>query len=174
MAAPADSSTELIDFFHAAEQLKAATDAAYGENDARGRAQYEKYRHLLRHEPSGVERVIRGLRYLCGKHPRRQRIRQVLGYFRRNRHRMGYAEAAQRGLPIGSGVMEAACKTLATERLKRSGMRWREAGGQAILTLRGWAQSDRFSAAWSLLSKTYRTEVSVPDDIIESEHGRAA
>ena len=57
---------------------------------------------------------------------------------------MGYAEAAQRGLPIGSGVMEAACKTLATERLKRSGMRWREAGGQAILTLRGWAQSDRF------------------------------
>ena len=43
LAAPADSSTELIDFFHAAEQLKAATDAAYGENDAR-RAQYEKYR----------------------------------------------------------------------------------------------------------------------------------
>ena len=168
LAAQADSSTELIDFFHAAEQLKAATDAAYGENDARGRAQYEKYRHLLRHEPGGVERVIRGLRYLRGKHPRRQRIRQVLGYFRRNRHRMGYAEAAQRGLPIGSGVMEAACKTLATERLKRSGMRWREAGGQAILTLRGWAQSDRFSAAWSLLSKTYRTEVSVPDDIIES------
>ena len=174
LAAQADSSTELIDFFHAAEQLKAATDAAYGENDARGRAQYEKYRHLLRHEPGGVERVIRGLRYLRGKHPRRQRIRQVLGYFRRNRHRMGYAEAAQRGLPIGSGVMEAACKTLATERLKRSGMRWREAGGQAILTLRGWAQSDRFTAAWSLLSKTYRTEVSVPDDIIESEHGRAA
>ena len=49
-----------------------------------------------------VERVIRGLRYLCGKHPRRKRIRQVLGYLRRNRHRMGYAEAAQRGLPIGS------------------------------------------------------------------------
>ena len=174
LAPQADSSTELVDFFHAAEQLKAATDAAYGENDLRGRAQYEKYRHLLRHEPSGVERVIRGLRYLCGKHPRRKRIRQVLGYLRRNRHRMGYAEAAQRGLPIGSGVMEAACKTLATERLKRSGMRWREAGGQAILTLRGWAQSDRFTAAWSLLSKTYRTEVSVPDDGIESAYGRAA
>ena len=59
----------------------------------------------------------------------------MLGYFRRNRQRMDYAEAAQRGLPIGSGVVEAACKTLVTERLKRSGMRWREAGGQAILTL---------------------------------------
>ena len=87
---------------------------------------------------------------------------------------MGYAEAAQRGLPIGSGVVEAACRTLATERLKRSGMRWREAGGQAILTLRGWAQSDRFAAAWSLLSMTYRTDVSVPHDDIEAAHGRAA
>ena len=59
---------------------------------------------------------------------------------------MDYAEAAQRGLPIGSGVVEAACKTLVTERLKRSGMRWREAGGQAILTLRGWASE------WPFLS----------------------
>ena len=107
----AASSEELVDFFHAAEQLQAATDAAYGEN-ARGRAQYEKQRHVLRHEHGGVERVIRALRYLRGKHPRRKR--------------MDYAGAAQRGLPIGSGVMEAACKTLVTEPLKRSGMRWRE------------------------------------------------
>ena len=67
-----------------------------------------------------------------------------------------------------------ACKTLVTERMKRSGMRWREAGGQAILTLRGWVQSDRFDAAWSLLSGTYRTEVLVPDNEIELAHGRAA
>ena len=174
LAPQAASSTDLVDFFHAAEQLKAATDAAYGENDLWGRTQYEKYRHRLRHEPGGVERVIRGLRYLRGKHPRRKRIREVLGYFCRNRKRMDYAGAAQRGLPIGSGVVEAACKTLATERLKRSGMRWREAGGQAILTLRGWAQSGRFSAAWWLLSQTYRTEVSIPDDDIGSAHGRAA
>ena len=173
LAPQAEGSDELVDFFHAAEQLKAATDAAYGENDLWGRTQYEKYRHRLRHEPGGVERVIRGLRYLRGKHPRRKRIKEVLGYFCRNRNRMDYAGAAQRGLPIGSGVVEAACKTLVTERLKRSGMRWREAGGQAILTLRGWAQSDRFGAAWSLLSQTYRTEVSVPDDV-ESAHGRAA
>ena len=62
LAPQAESSAELVDFFHAAEQLKAATDAAYGENNTRGRAQYEKYRHVLRHEIGGVERVIRGLR----------------------------------------------------------------------------------------------------------------
>ena len=77
-------------------------------------------------------------------------------------------------MPPGAGKMEAACKTLVTERMKRSGMRWREAGGQAILTLRGWVQSDRFDAAWSLLSGTYRTEVLVPDNEIELAHGRAA
>ena len=65
----------------------------------------------------------------------------------------------------GAGQPAFLPRSLATERLKRSGMRWREAGGQAILTLRGWAQSDRFSAAWSLLSKTYWKEVSVPDDV---------
>ena len=118
--------------------------------------------------------MIRGLRYLHRKHPRRERIREVLGYFRRNRARMGYAEAAQKGLPIGSGGVEAACKTLVTERMKRSGMRWREVGGQAVLTLRGWAQSGRFAAAWSLLSQTYRTEITAFDSPVEFAHGRAA
>ena len=173
LAPQAQSSERLVDFFHAAGQLRKATEAAYGENDAWGRMQYEKHLHVLRHDHGGVERVIRALRYLRDKHRRRKRLKEVLGYFRRNRHRMDYAGAAARGLPIGSGVVEAACKTLVTERMKRSGMRWREAGGQAILTLRGWAQSDRFPAAWSLLSATYRGEVSLPDDV-EVIHGQAA
>ena len=173
LAPQAQCSERLVDFFHAAGQLRDATEAAYGENDAWGRMQYEKHRHVLRHDHGGVERVIRALRYLRDKHPQRKRLKEVLGYFRRNRHRMNYARAAERGLPIGSGVVEAACKTLVTERMKRSGMRWREAGGQAILTLRGWTQSDRFAAAWSLLSATYRGEVSLPDDV-EVLRGQAA
>ena len=91
LAPQAASSVTLVDFFHAAEQLRAAVDAAYGENDPRGRSQYEKHLHVLRHDHDGVERVIRALRYLRDKHPRRKRIGQVLGYFRRNRKRMDYA-----------------------------------------------------------------------------------
>ena len=173
LAPQAADSTELVDFFHAAEQLKAALDSAYGETNGKGRRQYEKYRQVLRDEHGGVERVIRGLRYLRGKHPRRRQIRAVLGYFRRHRQRMDYAGAAKRGYPIGSGVVEAACKTLVTERLKRSGMRWREAGGQAILTLRGWVQSGLFETAWTLLAATYRDEVTDCDEV-ESAYGRAA
>ena len=79
---------------------------------------------------------------------------------------MGYAEAKEQGLPIGSGVVEATCKTLVTERLKRSGIPWSERGGQAILTLRALLQSNRFDSGWSLLLQTYRAEVSAPDNVV--------
>ena len=121
---------ELIDFYHAVEHLKDAFDTAHGTDSPKAAAQFKKYRHLLRHEPDGVNTVIRALVYLRSKSPGNERIAQVLGYFRGNRHRMGYADAKARGLPIGSGVVEAACKTLVTERLKRSGM------DSKVLTLR--------------------------------------
>ena len=97
---------ELIDFYHAAEQLKGAFDAAHGADSPTAAAQFKKYRHRLRHEPDGVNRVIRALVYLRSKSPGNERIVQVLGYFRGNRHRMGYADAKAQGLPIGSGVVE--------------------------------------------------------------------
>ena len=77
-------------------------------------------------------------------------------------------------LPIGSGVIEAACKTLATQRMKRSGMRWRHDGGQAILTLRALMQSHRFDHAWNLLSETYRAEVTLPANVVALPRKRAA
>ena len=164
----------VVDFYHAAEQLKSALDARYGENDARGRAQFHKLRHILLDDPDGVEKVIRALDYQRKRFPRRTRIGEVLRYFRRNRHRMRYAETQARHLPIGSGVVEAACKTLVTQRLKRSGMRWRHAGGQAVLTLRALIQSSRFDQAWALLAETYRHEVVVPENVVAFPCNRAA
>ena len=94
---------ELIDFYHAAEQLKCGFDAAYGADSPTAAARFEKYRHLLHHQPDGADRTIRALVYLRSKHPNRERIAQVLGYFRTNRHRMRYADA--KGLPVGSVVV---------------------------------------------------------------------
>ncbi len=172
--ARAPDATAVVDFYHAAEQLKCGLDACYGENDARGRAQCHKLRQLLLDAPDGVERVIRALAYQRQRFARRQRIGEVLRYFRRHRHRMRYAETRARHRPIGSGVVEAACKTLVTQRLKRSGRRWRPAGGQAILTLRSLLQSARFERAWALLSNTYRQEVTVPDNVVAFPSNRAA
>lgn len=157
---------EIIDFYHACDHLKRAFDAAYGENSSRSKAQFEKYRHLLRDEEQGVEKVIRALCHLRGAHPRKKKLSTELAYFRRYRHRMRYAKARAQNLPIGSGVVEAACKTLATERMKRSGMRWRHAGGQAILTLRALHQSARFERGWKLLSGTYKRTVVIPENVV--------
>ena len=114
----------------------------------------------------GVEKVIRALCHLRDTHPRKRKLSTELAYFRRHRHRMRYAQAQAQNLPIGSGVVEAACKTLATQRMKRSGMRWRQAGGQAILTLRALHQSERFARAWKLLSRTYQRTVEIPENVV--------
>ena len=105
------------------------------------------------------------------RYPRRQAIHKALAYFREHRHRMRYGVLRAQNLPIGSGVVEAACKTLVSQRLKRAGMRWRTAGGQAILTLRALCQSDRFDRAWQLLGETYKRSVTLPRKVIAlSQH----
>jgi len=157
---------KVADFYHAAEHLRLALSEAYGETNPKGLAQFEKLRHVLLEDLDGADKVIRALRYLRDRHPRRSRIQPELTYFRRNRERMNYAEMKAANLPIGSGVVEAACKTLVTQRLKRSGMRWGTDGGQAILTLRSLLQSDRFHHAWALLVATYRARVTVPENLL--------
>ncbi|HWQ94347.1 MAG TPA: hypothetical protein VN418_02460 [Gammaproteobacteria bacterium] len=149
------NATAVVDFYHAADHLKEALDNAYGENTPQAKAQFDKLRRRLLDESDGVEAVIRSLRHLRQKHPGRKVIARELAYFRQYRHRMRYADWKAQQLPIGSGVVEAACKTLVTQRLKGSGMRWSHRGGQAILTFRALLQSERFERAWSKLASTY-------------------
>jgi hypothetical protein len=65
-----------------------------------------------------------------------QACRKDTNYLRTRTKHMQYSEFRRLGLPIGSGVTEAACKTVFTQRLKLSGMRWSRAGAQTILNLR--------------------------------------
>ena len=157
---------EVIDFYHAAGHLDTALAVAYGDTHPKRSAQFKKLRHVLVEDDKGVEKVIRSLVHLRDTYPRRKKIARELKYFRRNRHRMRYAVLKKQGLPIGSGVTEAACKTLATQRLKRSGMRWGEQGGQAILSFRALVQSNRFERAWTLLAHTYKAEVTALDNVV--------
>ena len=151
---------EILDFYHAVEHLDGALGSVYGEGTIDARTRFAALRFVLQEAVDGAEKVIRALTYLHKRHPKNARVTKELAYFRNNRHRMRYHEFAAEGLPIGSGVVEAACKTLVTQRLKQSGMRWDEAGGQAILTVRGWTQSgDRFDRAWAMLAATYQAEV---------------
>ena len=160
---PPQPSVEIIDFCHACDHLKKGCDAAWGESTPRSKAEFERLKVLLKEENDGAERVIRVLKYHRGRARgrKRERLEIQLTYFRNQRHRMYYAEYVRNGLPIGSGVMEAACKTLVTQRLKQSGMAWTQAGGQPILTLRSLIQSDRWQPAWELLRADFCKSVTV-------------
>ena len=79
---------------------------------------------------------------------------------------MKYADLAKNNLPIGSGVTEASCKTLVTQRMKCSGMRWDIAGGQGVLTARSLIQSERFDEGWNLLSASCKETVELPKDVV--------
>jgi hypothetical protein len=157
---------DLIDFFHSTEHLHVALAAAYGDGTRETRFRFEELKEILRDDEGGVDRVIAALRYLRDKHPKRELLERELKFFRRNRKRMRYWEFVEKGLPIGSGVVEAACKTLVAQRMKQSGMRWAHEGGQAILTARGWSQSGRFDEAWALLAATFQVQVTILDNVV--------
>ena len=156
-------SVEIVDFYHACEHLKEGCDAAWGESTPRGKAEFERLKTLLEETDDGAERVIRVFEHHWGRARgrKRERLRVQLTYFRNQRHRMHYAEYASDGLPIASGVMEASCKTLVTQRLKQSGMAWTRTGGQSVLTLRSLIQSNRWQPAWQLLCADFRKTVTV-------------
>ena len=138
--------TEVIDFWHACEHLRTASDHAVVSD------WFERYREVLRHDPCGVDKVIRALRHLRDSaKPDRAEIERELAFFRKHRQRMRYHALKAEGVAIGSGVVEAANKTLVTQRMKRSGMRWRIASGQAVLTFRALIKSARFERAWKAI-----------------------
>jgi hypothetical protein len=153
----------IVDFFHAAEHLKRACDAIWGKASIKGKAEFERLRILLKEHADGVGKIIRSLRYRVGRttKQKKQRIQTELTYFRNQRHRMHYADYLQRNLPIASGVVEAACKTLVTQRMKCSGMAWSHPGGQAILTLRSLVQSCRWHSAWNFIKQGFQKSVTI-------------
>ncbi len=150
-----------VDLFHVLERVKRALDAYHGESTPESKANFEECRLWLREYADGPQRVLRALRYRRGRccGAKRKSIDREVRYIEKRIDLMNYKQLREEGLPIGSGMVEAACKTLATERLKRSGMSWREPGVQAILTLRSLLQSKRWENAWHLLAEEYRTPI---------------
>ena len=96
--------------------------------------------HKLLKKPNGIRRVLNSAAALRSrfdlKGKKKTEFCKAYNYLRARTKFMRYAAYKRVGIPCGSGVTEAACKTIYTQRLKLSGMRWKKAGAQTILNLR--------------------------------------
>jgi hypothetical protein len=156
LPAPLEPPIEIVDYYHACDHLKKGCDAAWGESTPESQQYFDRLKNRLKETDHGAKLIIRALRFQSStaKGNRHKRLEAELTYFRNQQHRMHYP--IRLNLPIASGVMEASCKTLVTQRMKRSGMAWAKNGGQAVLTLRSIIQSNRWKSAWKLLAADFR------------------
>jgi hypothetical protein len=138
----------VVDFFHVCEHLSKLSELLF-KDPIDAKAWYNKHRTILKEDPNGASKVIRAVRYRRSKAKENPEIETELKYLQHNRRRMSYFELQQNKLPIGSGVVEAACKNLIGARMKKSGMRWSINGGQAVLTLRSLILSNRWEQFWA-------------------------
>jgi hypothetical protein len=149
-----DDYDKLVDYWHALEHLSWAAEALFGKASPEGAAWYAKHRKRLKESERGAQGVIDSIDYYAKTRKlspgRRNKLNTQRTFFVRNKHHMAYAAFRARGLPIGSGPVEAACKSLVKVRMCRSGMRWSRAGGQRILDLRTYVKSKRWDAFWKL------------------------
>jgi hypothetical protein len=144
--------TCILDLLHVLEGLWKVAWCLFEEGTQKAEAERwveDRLRMLL---DGKVGRVIGGLRQTVTKRElkgsRRKAVREVISYFAGNRSRMRYDEYLAAGYPIGSGVIEGACRHLVKDRLERAGMRWIPDGGQAMLDLRATYLNGEWEAFW--------------------------
>lgn len=140
---------QIVDFYHAMEHARKVLQVLLGSKE---HPQYKRRlgrwaRQLLRDK---VEHLIAATRRECAGTARAEAVEKELGYFVRNVQRMQYGTFRSRGFFIGSGVIEAGCKTIIGTRCKQSGMFWGVPGAQNILALRCISASRRLDDFWKM------------------------
>ena len=151
---------QLLDFYHVTEYLTKASYAAYPEKTGKPeRIKWLNDRcHKLKHDKDGPKNILSELKAFKRKRKLTREIREnllaAISYFKNNIHRMNYSEHIEKNLPIGSGVTEAACKTLIKQRFCKSGMRWKDAGIKIVLRLRELIQTTgRWQQIWNKIDQ---------------------
>ena len=167
MSDPRDLSRRLdwiwiVDFYHASQYVSQMAASLFGDT-AQGKAWTRKMCKWLKHKPRGVFRLLHSAAY----HHAQRRLSKRAEENYQSAHRyllehqawMDYASYKAKGLPIGSGVTEAACKTVFTQRFKQSGMSWGVESGQTVLDLR----LARLSQVWTPAYAAYlRSRATIP------------
>jgi hypothetical protein len=151
----------VVDYYHASEYIHKLSQALF-HDPRRAYAWARKMCRWLKTKPRAIYRVlhsaaaIRSRRVVPGQ---TKAYEAAYGYLRDHIKHLDYVEYRWNHLPIGSGVTEAACKTVFSQRLKRSGMAWSVEGGQRIVDLR----VIYLSGVWSEVHQSYLQSMKLPE-----------
>ncbi len=129
---------QCVDFHHVTDYLALAAPALSRRFSER-QAWLDKRCRELKHEPGAANKILAELKALPTvglNETHREGLRKAITYFSNHHEQMKYAERVKANLPIGSGVTEAACKTLVKMRLCKTGAKWTEEGAAVVLSLR--------------------------------------
>jgi hypothetical protein len=158
----------MVDFYHACEYVEKLADTIFGTGDEASRWAKEM-RQGLKAKTDGVSRMLKSAsalrrsRGLCGE---AKVYNKAYGYLKKRTQWMRYHLYKRQKLPLGSGITEAGCKIVFTQRLKRSGMSWTIEGGQVILDLR----VIKLSRVWNAVHQRHLASKPMPRASSESSN----
>lgn len=143
----------ILDFYHALQHLHGLVEALWGKDSPEGKKRFKGWKRLLLKDkaPQIVARAKAEVARCLDK----EKAQKELAYLENNLERMTYGAFRAAGYFIGSGVVEAGCKTVVGQRMKNSGMFWSEEGGQGILDLRCAFLSQRLDTFWRDRANTH-------------------
>lgn len=150
------TTTQVLDFWHVTEYINAAAEAIHRDESER-QAWIDEACHILKHEHGAGARILEQLNDATSRRQSarvRENLDAAISYLDNNLQRMNYASYRKGQLPIGSGITEAACKTLVKIRMCGAGMKWRQSGSDCVLTLRALSLSKgRWEQFWTNVAR---------------------
>jgi hypothetical protein len=139
---------QIVDLFHAREHLWELARRLHPNDEVNQKAWMKVHQRRLL-DKGKIEKLVGALRSIDVTNPEvAEKIRIEADYFERNAERMRYPKFRRQHLFVGSGVIEAGCKTVIGSRLKQSGMFWTVRGANAIIALRCCHLNGRFEDYW--------------------------
>ena len=149
----------VTDFWHGVQYLSSVADVIFSSSQNTKRKEWmDQTCHNLKHKRGAASRILNEIKTYARQQKKRSRqdkekLNKAITYFTNQQPRMKYSSILQDNLPIGSGVTEAACKTIVKQRLCRSGMKWSENGTAVVMSLRCLERSNRWEQFWQKINQ---------------------